>query len=114
MVEKTIIDIIKKFIFALQVAGVHVDKVVLYGSYTQDRQRMDSDIDIAIISRNFGADPVEEGMNLFRIAGKIDPKIEPVPISLASYENDMWIPLIYEIRKNGMELESLKVEGLVN
>jgi hypothetical protein len=34
----------------------------------------------------------------------IDPRIEPVPISLSSYENDAWIPIIYEIRKNGIEL----------
>jgi len=38
---------------------------------------------------------------LFRIAGEVDVRIEPVPISLESYENDTWIPLIYEVRKNG-------------
>jgi len=57
---------------------------------------------------------MEEGMNLFRIAGRIDPRIEPVPISLTSYENDTWITLIYEIRENGVELEILDVDELVN
>lgn len=77
--------------------------------YTQGRQRTDSDIDVAIISRDFGYDPVEEGMKLFRIAGKIDSRLEPVPFSIDSYENDTWIPLIYEIRVNGIELEDLEV-----
>ncbi len=36
---------------------------------------------------------------------RIDPRIEPVPISSESYEKDTWIPLIYEIRQKGIELE---------
>jgi len=44
-------------------------------------------------------------MLLFRIAGKIDPRLEPVPISLKAYENDTWVPLIYEIREKGIELK---------
>ncbi len=41
-------------------------------------------------------------MRLFRIAGKIDSRLSPVPISTHVYENDTWIPLIYEIREKGM------------
>jgi len=110
MVEKEIIHAITQFVNALSREGIHVDKVILYGSYLHGRQRKDSDIDVAIISRDFGNDPVEEGMRLFRIAGDIDPRIEPVPISLDSYEKDTWVPLIYEIRENGVELGSLGVK----
>ena len=35
--------------------------------------------------------------------GEIDARIEQVPISLESYENDTWVPLIYEIRTKGLE-----------
>jgi predicted nucleotidyltransferase len=96
---------IKKFIKALKQEGIPVDRVILYGSYARERTRPDSDIDVAVISRNFGKDRVEEGMTLFRIAGKIDPRLEPIPISSDSYENDTWIPLIYEIKQKGIELE---------
>lgn len=105
MVERTIIKIIERFVDTLGKEGIKVDKVILYGSYTQGRQREDSDIDVAIISRDFGKDTVEEGMKLFRIAGGIDPRIEPVPVSLESYEKDTWLPLIYEIREKGIEVE---------
>jgi hypothetical protein len=44
-------------------------------------------------------------MYLFRIAGGIDPRLESIPISIESYENDTWVPLIYEIRKKGLEIE---------
>lgn len=79
---------------------------MLYGSYAKDRERPDSDIDMAIVSKDFGKDRTKEGMMLFRIAGSVDVRIEPVPISLESYEKDTWIPLIYEIRVNGIELEA--------
>ena len=69
------------------------------------KTRPDSDIDVAVVSKNFGKDRVEEGMLLFRIAGKIDPRLEPVPISQKIYENDTWIPLIHEIREKGVELK---------
>ena len=51
------------------------------------------------VSPDFGKDRYREGAKLFEIASEIDPRIEPVPISLKAYENDTWVPLIYEIRK---------------
>jgi len=43
---------------------------------------------------------------LFQIAWRIDPRIEPIPISSKSFENDTWIPLVYEIRQKGVEVFS--------
>jgi Nucleotidyltransferase domain. len=98
------VKVIKKFVESLKREGISIDHVILYGSYASGRMRPDSDIDVAVISRNFGKDRVEEGMNLFRIAGKIDSRIAPVPISTKVYENDTWIPLIYEIREKGVRI----------
>ena len=98
------VKVIKKFVEKLKREGISIDHVILYGSYASGRMRPDSDIDVAVISRNFGKDRVEEGMNLFRIAGKIDSRIAPVPISTKVYENDTWIPLIYEIREKGVRI----------
>jgi predicted nucleotidyltransferase len=99
------IKVIRKFVKALKHEGISVDRVILYGSYAKGKMRPDSDIDVAVVSKHFGRDRVEEGMNLFRIAGKIDPRIEPIPISSESYEKDTWIPLIYEIKQKGIEVE---------
>ena len=105
MAKPKAVKSIKRFIKALTQEGITVDRVVLYGSYARGKTRPDSDIDVAVISKDFGKDRVEEGMTLFRIAGKIDPRLEPIPISSDSYENDTWIPLIYEIKEKGIELE---------
>lgn len=106
MAKKSLIKIIKRFASALIEEGITVDKIILYGSHARAKARPDSDIDVAVVSRDFGKDRTEEGMLLFRIAGEIDVRLEPVPISLNSYKNDTWIPLIYEIRKNGLELKA--------
>ncbi|MEK6539595.1 MAG: nucleotidyltransferase domain-containing protein [Deltaproteobacteria bacterium] len=84
MVKKTVIKIIERFIAAVEKEGITLDKVILYGSYAKGKERRDSDIDIAVVSKDFGKDRTEEGMLLFRIAGEIDTRLEPVPIAAKS------------------------------
>ncbi|MCX6151640.1 MAG: nucleotidyltransferase domain-containing protein [Ignavibacteriales bacterium] len=104
MVESSIINIVKKYKDQLNKKGVEVNKILLYGSYAKHVNSKESDIDVAVISDNFGIDPIDEGMMLFRIAGEIDLRIEPVAFSRKSFEEDNWLPLIYEIKKTGIEV----------
>jgi uncharacterized protein len=104
MVKREIAGIIRRFGKTLEGEGINVSKIILYGSYASGKFHKDSDIDVAIVSPDFGIDRFEEGVKLFQIACKIDPRIEPIPISLTSYQNDTWIPLIYEIKNKGVEL----------
>ena len=99
------LKIIKKFVKRLRQKGISVDRVILYGSHAAGKSQRDSDIDVAVVSRDFGKDRVEEGIELYRIAGKVDARLEPVPISVVAYENDTWLPLIYEIKVKGQELK---------
>lgn len=105
MVEKATLSVIKKFVNALKKEGVHIDRVILYGSRVRGKPRPESDIDVAVVSNDFGKDRIKEGMFLFRMAGDIDARIEPVPLSVEAYEKDTWVPLIYEIRKKGYALK---------
>jgi predicted nucleotidyltransferase len=107
MVEEEIIEIMKKFKKAIEEKGIRVKKIILYGSQATRKSHKDSDIDVAVVSPDFGKDRFEEGVMLFEIASEIDPRIEPVPLSPSSYENDTWLPLIYEIREKGVELKDL-------
>ncbi|MEW6215122.1 MAG: nucleotidyltransferase domain-containing protein [Nitrospirota bacterium] len=105
MVAPEIRDIIIRFINLLTMKGIRVEKAILYGSYASGNIHAGSDLDLAIVSPDFGKDRFEEGKMLLQTAWRVDPRIEPVPISSESYENDTWIPLIYEIRKKGIELK---------
>jgi len=105
MVNPEIRSIILRFVDVLNSKGIRVEKAVLYGSYASGNVHTGSDLDLAIISPDFGKNRFEEGKMLLQIAWRIDPRLEPIPISSESYQNDTWVPLIYEIKEKGIELE---------
>jgi len=106
MVEKAISRTINIFVKELKKNKIEVSKIVLFGSHASGRAHEYSDIDVAVVSPDFGKNRYREGAKLFEIASTVDSRIEPVPVSLESYKNDTWIPIIYEIRKNGIELKA--------
>ena len=105
MVNPEITSIILRFVDVLNSKGIRVEKAVLYGSYASGNVHTGSDLDLAIISPDFGKNRFEEGKMLLQIAWRIDPRLEPIPISSESYQKDTWVPLIYEIKEKGIELE---------
>ena len=104
MVAQEIRDIVERFVAMVASRGVHVEKALLYGSVAVGRQTTDSDLDIAVVSSDFGRDRFNEGKMLMQIAWRIDPRLHPVPVSTDSFLHDTWIPLIHEIRMHGIEI----------
>jgi predicted nucleotidyltransferase len=103
MVKTEVTELIKKYIHALIAENIKVERVLLFGSYAVDKAHEWSDIDIAIISPDFGKDRFEERVSLAVIANKIDPRIEPHPIGLEEFEQEAWKTMIHEIKTNGIE-----------
>jgi hypothetical protein len=62
-----------------------------------------SDLDVAVVSSDFGVDRFEEGKMQLQTAWRIDPRLHPVPVSLDAFRNDTWVPLIHEIREHGRQ-----------
>ena len=60
MVEEKVKQIIHRFVDILVKKGIRIDQVILYGSYASGNMRLYSDIDLAIISSDFGNDKFEE------------------------------------------------------
>jgi len=48
MVKKSTLDIVEKFNLVLKKKGINVEKIIIYGSALQKRQKIDSDIDSRI------------------------------------------------------------------
>jgi uncharacterized protein len=105
MVDPEVRDSIRNLIAALGARGLHVVRVVIYGSYVSQKAHADSDLDVAIISPDFGKGRFEEGKMLLQVAWRIDPRLHPIPVSLSAYENELWMPLIHEIRTHGIEFD---------
>ena len=102
MVAEEIREIIRQFVEMLISRGIHVDKALLYGSYAVGTETPDSDLDLAVISPDFGKDRFSEGKMLMQLAWRIDPRLHPVPLSSESFEKDTWVPLVHEFRMNGV------------
>lgn len=104
MAERTLGELIAAYSAALEERGVRVEQIILFGSHTAGTTRPDSDLDLAVVSPDFGRDRYEESKILFQTAWRIDPRIEPVPIPSGALERDTWQPLLHEIRMNGRVL----------
>lgn len=76
-------------------------KIILFGSYAKGNYTDESDIDIAIVMRDYQS-TLDVQRDLMRLRRKIDSRIEPHPFR----ENDFEInnPLVNEIMKYGQEI----------
>ena len=105
MVNEEIRGIIKKFVEAVEKEGIFVQKVFLYGSYSRGEERKYSDIDVALVSRDFEEDTIEANMKLWRIAVRVDVRLAPLAIAQSELAN-LHIPIIAEAQK-GVDMTTL-------
>ncbi len=97
------ISIGKKFIDELVIVGIPVSKAYLYGSYAKGKAKSYSDIDICVVSPNFGKDLIDEMVKLRQISRRVDDRIEALPFGINDIDNP-YDPLAAEIRRFGQLL----------
>lgn len=81
-------------------------KIILFGSYAKGNFREESDIDIAVVFKNFN-NLIEMQLDLMRIRRKIDSRIEPHPFRESDFNNSN--PLVNEILKYGQIIRNNEV-----
>jgi len=82
--KKEVIERIKIFTELVK-QNYPVRKVILFGSYSQGTQRIDSDIDVAVVLKKMDGDLLLSKAKLFQLRRDCDIRIEPV---LLEEEND--------------------------
>jgi len=82
IIDKTIYDIVKKFASHISDKGISVKHAILFGSYARGNQKKDSDIDICIVSPDFGRDSISELQFLLKETRHVDDRIEPIPFNI--------------------------------
>lgn len=97
------VNLINKYVILLKQKGIIVSKVILFGSHAKGSAKPDSDIDIAVISSQFGKNNFKEMILLRKLALEIDSHIEPLPFSPQDL-NDRYSTLSQEIKKYGVLL----------
>lgn len=93
--------LIKRYYQILKKAGFSVEKIILFGSWAKGAPKKWSDLDLCIVSKQFGKDPVEEMMTLGKLSLQVDSMIEPHPYRPQDLAN-IYDPLATEIRKTGV------------
>ena len=77
MDRKSAIEIAKRYSDVV-IKHLPVKKILLYGSYSKDTARKDSDIDIAIITEHFEGDYLDCKAKLYKLRRELDMRIEPI------------------------------------
>ena len=76
-------------------------KIILFGSYARGNYNDDSDIDIAVILKDY-SNLIDIQLDLMRLRRKIDSRIEPHPFREKDFE--ITNPIVNEIIKYGQDI----------
>jgi predicted nucleotidyltransferase len=78
-------------------------RIILFGSYAKGNYHDDSDIDIAIIFKDYNS-ILDMQLELMRLRRKVDSRIEPHPFRERDF--DLSDPVVNEILKYGKDIRS--------
>lgn len=95
---------IKIFMKRIKDAGISYKKIILFGSYAKGDAKIWSDIDLCIVSDDFGKNRCKERLKLMHIKNDATLDIEPHPYNTKDLANK-WDPLAEEIRKYGIPIQ---------
>lgn len=102
-IPKNILQIIIKYVEELS-KEITISKVIIFGSYAKNCYNADSDIDIAIFSKDFKNSSKIDDMSLLLIkTSGLGIDLQPQPFTLEDYLNPDGI--VKEIIDTGVELK---------
>jgi predicted nucleotidyltransferase len=106
LTQKSVINHIKKLSDEIRQSGLHLRKVVLYGSYSRNEQHKWSDIDVAFIADEFIGIGFEDTKLFSRIMIRY-PKlnIQPRTYNTKDFNSDA-DPFVEEILRTGIEIQA--------
>lgn len=102
MVDKSVVKIVNKYRQMLVKSGIMVHHVVVFGSQTSGQHHSWSDIDLLVVSPRFDGKHKREDVNLlWRIAARVDSRIEPIAVGQRQFEEDDSSAIIEIARREG-------------
>jgi len=105
-VDKKLANIIKRYRECLEKSGIRVKKIILYGSHASSRAEEWSDIDLVVISNDFGKMDLWERLVLLgRTAAKTMEPLEVLGYTEEEYASKGKGTFIGdEVKQKGLEL----------
>lgn len=75
---------------AFEKSGVHVDKIVVFGSYARGKPHKDSDVDVIIVSKDFRGKDIFQKVEMVRgIDGELVRRTKK-PFDILYYSDTEW------------------------
>ena len=103
--REDIIENVRSFVQEIILSGVPIDKAILFGSYSKNNFKVDSDVDVALVSPNFNGFGYEDR----KFFSKINIKKEFATIETTTFPSSYFAngdPFIDEILKTGIVVYS--------
>ncbi len=104
MVNREIIEMLKRYVMLLNAEGFSVRKAYLYGSYAAGTATDESDIDVLIVSDNHDENDDKAIGKAWRLTRRVNTRIEPFVIGLDSFNTEVSSPLIDTVKRYGIQI----------
>lgn len=103
MINISIKNQLEQYARNLRKQNIPVQKMFLYGSWAKGKQNQWSDIDVAVVSKQFGQDRIDEMVTLRMVALPINPAISPFPMRMEDLD-DRFDTVANAVRRDGQEV----------
>jgi predicted nucleotidyltransferase len=105
MASHDAVNAVRRYLRALQDHGLDVVFCVLYGSWARGESDEESDIDVIVVASAFdGAKDRKLVDLLWRVAARVDSRIEPLSCGLQRWEADRSSVLLEIARQEGVHI----------
>ncbi len=102
MLEQSVLTSVQNYLAAVAGKGIAVERAVVFGSQVTGHAHSFSDIDLLVVSSQFDDMKDRSSINLlWRLAARIDSRIEPIPCGLRQWREDDSSAIIEIARRQG-------------
>jgi len=103
MVDESIALTIRRYLRAVQSAGIHARRAVLFGSYARGEADEWSDLDLVVIAPELENPAARDVVDkLWELRATTDARIEPFPCGDREWETDRTRPILEIARREGI------------
>lgn len=97
-----VMEKLKKFLDLIEESGIRLEKAILFGSYAKGKAGKWSDLDIALVSKDFTGIGFYDCKRINPFIIKVDSRIEPHPFTTEDFTIDNLF--VAQILKEGIEI----------
>ena len=109
MVERAVLDTVRRYLDAVRAEGISVERAIVFGSQVKGTATEWSDIDLVVVSPAFDGPSSDRAVDLLwraRVATR--GHVEPIGCGVRRWEEDDGSPLLAIVRKEGVEVFTLR------